>query len=267
MELQNQNRRGKKSNVTIKISVSIAVLFIAYFVILSIMAPSVKIASINKEFGYNKPEKGGYYDSIFFDSTFIALNRAKSFYQARIAMASTDSVSLSVNLPDSIAILEIDGVSVYNTKINKAIISKVFVKADEYAVSSMLSTPFNVIHDYSTIKKEPVVHKVAPRDTTEYKPDAPPDTSKTEYVNVIFETREGIRLHIFQETNGNSNAFFHRFVFDLTDRFRNAFYILKCMVTFKMPEYHPYIKINVSAKDARIIYRALPQNGQFAIFR
>ncbi|HQG35913.1 MAG TPA: hypothetical protein PK094_01755, partial [Bacteroidales bacterium] len=172
MELQNQNRIVKKSNVTIKISAIIAVLFTAYFVILSIIAPSKKIAYINKEFGYKKPEKGAYYDSIFFDSTFITLNREKSFYQARIAMATSDSVSLSVNLPDSSAILEINGVPVYNIKIIRARISKVFANSDEYAVSSMLSTPFNIIHDYSTIKKEPVVHKVAPRDTTEYKPDA-----------------------------------------------------------------------------------------------
>ncbi|HCI55791.1 MAG TPA: hypothetical protein PK910_03470 [Bacteroidales bacterium] len=267
MELQNQNRIVKKSNVTIKISAIIAVLFTAYFVILSIIAPSKKIAYINKEFGYKKPEKGAYYDSIFFDSTFITLNREKSFYQARIAMATSDSVSLSVNLPDSSAILEINGVPVYNIKIIRARISKVFANSDEYAVSSMLSTPFNIIHDYSTIKKEPVVHKVAPRDTTEYKPDAPPDTSKTEYVNVIFETREGVRLHIFQETNGNSSAFFHRCIFDLNDRFRNAFYILKCMVNFKTPDYHPYIKLYIPAREARIIYRALPQKGQFAIFR
>jgi len=267
MELQNQNGKEKNPDITIKTVILFGAILTAYFLILSIIAPSAKISSINKEFGYQKPEKGGYYDSIFFDSTFIALNRAKSFYQARIAMAASDSVSLSVNLPDSSAILEINGVPVYNTKIIKARISKVFANADKYAVSSMLATPFNILHDYSTIKKEPVVHKVAPRDTSEYKPDAPPDTSKTEYVNVIFETREGLRLHIFQETNGNFNACFHRFIFDLVDRFRNAFYIMKCMVTFKLPEYHPYIRINIPAKDARIIYRALPQNGQFAIFR
>jgi len=242
-------------------------LFAIYYVVLSSAAPGNKINHINSEYGYKKPEKGGLNDSIFTDSAFVALNRQKAFYLARIAMASSDSVALSLNLPDSTATLEINGVNVYTTKILSSRISKVFRKADEYAVTMLLSRPFTITKDYSSIPKEPVVFKVAPKDTTEYKPDAPPDTSKIEYVNFILETQEGIRLYVYQYTEGNFLASLNQFLFDLADRVRTSAGILKCMVKFKTPEYKPWIKIKVPVKDARLIYRALPRNGQFAVFR
>jgi len=258
------NKTGKIPLIVVSVFV---LLFAIYYAGLSISAPRSKINSINSEYGYKKPEKGGLNDSIFMDSAFVVLNRQKAFYQARIAMASSDSVALSVNLPDSTASLEINGVTVYTTKILSSRMSKVFRKADEYAVTMLFSKPFTIIKDYSSIPKEPVIFKVAPKDTTEYKPDAPPDTSKIEYVNFILETREGIRLYVYQSTQGDFLASFHQFLFDLYDRIRTSASIVKCMFKFKKPEYKPWIKIRVPIKDARLIYRALPRNGQFAVSR
>jgi hypothetical protein len=34
-----------------------------------------------------------------------------------------------------------------------------------------------------------------------------------------------------------------------------------------VPEYHPYIRIRMAKSDAKIIYRALPGHGQFAVYR
>lgn len=241
--------------------------FMLYYLFMAVSAPSAKIADINHKFGYKKPEKGGLNNSILKDSAFIMLNRQKAFCLAKLAMAAEDSVALSVNLPDSIATLEISGVTVFSVKISKTRISRVFCRADEYALSAMLSKPFVVNRYISSIRKEPVVHKVAPKDTTEYKPDAPPDTSKVEYVNFILETNDGIRLYVYQETSGNVSASFRRFVFDITDRMRNAAVIVKSMALFRKPAFNPYIKIVVPQKAARIIFRAIPQRGKFAVNR
>lgn len=267
MNEKSDNEINKSRKILI-ISVSLFIsIFAVYYLMLSVVAAGGSIKRINSEYGYKKPEKGGLSDSIFIDSAFVMLNRQKAFYQARIAMASTDSVVLSLNLPDSTVALEINGVIVYTTKILSSKISKTFRKADEYAVTSLLSKPFTILKDYSSIPKEPVVHKVAPKDTTEYKPEAPPDTSKIEYANFILETTEGIRLYVYQDTRGNFNAFLNQFLFDLADRTRTSLYTLKCMILFRKPEYKPWIRIRVPLKDARIIYRALPRNGQFAVCR
>jgi hypothetical protein len=41
---------------------------------------------------------------------------------------------------------------------------------------------------------------------------------------------------------------------------------LKKVFLFKVPEYHPFIKIRIPASDARIIYRALPLQGQTGLY-
>lgn len=258
---------GRKSKIIPAAGLIFVSLFAIYYFIVSASSPAKKVSSINSEYGYKKPEKNALNDSIFNDSAFVALYRQKAFLQARLAMAATDSVALAINLPDSIATLSINGVSIYRTKISRSKISRVFSRAGEYAVTTMLSKPFTILKDYSSIEKEPVVHKVAPKDTTEYKPDAHPDTSKVEFVNFILETTDGFRLYVYQESRSDFPAAFSTFLFDLTDRLRNSAGVVKSMVLFRKPEYHPFIKIRLPAKDARIIYRALPHNGQFAIFR
>ncbi len=54
--------------------------------------------------------------------------------------------------------------------------------------------------------------------------------------------------------------------FDLTNRLEDTWSALKRVAGFKVPEYHPFIKIRLSRADAKIIYRAVPRNGQIAIF-
>ena len=41
---------------------------------------------------------------------------------------------------------------------------------------------------------------------------------------------------------------------------------LKRVAVFKVPEYHPFIKIRLPRSDAKIIYRAIPKNGQISVF-
>lgn len=242
-------------------------LFTLLYSVFAFMSPGRRIASINTEYAFKQSENAEPGNPILNDSAFIALNREKAWLQSRITMAETDSVSLSLNLPDSLAILEINGVAVYTSKISSYSLSKLFRKADEYAVSSLLSFPFTVKSDISSIEKEPLMHKIAPKDTSEYKPAEIPDTSKVESVNFILETDNGFRIYVYQEPDNEKGTLLNSFLFDLNDRFRNSFDITKSLFAFKVPEYKPYIKIRLPRGDARIIYRALPVNGQVAVRR
>jgi len=108
--------------------------------------------------------------------------------------------------------------------------------------------------------------KMAPKDTSEYKPDIMPDTSIAEPVNYILETNGGIRIYVFQEENAQINDKISRLSFDINDRIRDTWSALKRVAVFKVPEYHPFIKIRLPRTDAKIIFRALPKNGQIAVF-
>lgn len=265
----NENNESGKSRVRICVLAAavIFLLFTAYYVIMALLSPGRKISGINNEFRFKTEENSAFDERILSDSTFIKINRDKAFLQARITMAETDSISLSLNLSDSTAALEINGVNVHRAKMTLIRISSVFNKADEYSVTSMLATPFTVKNDFSTIKKEPLMIKIAPKDTSEYQPDILPDTSNVAPVNYILEMENGFRLYVYESFDNGKKGRLARFTFDLADRFRNSLEITKSIITFKIPEYHPSVRIMLPKADARIIYRGLPAKGQVALFR
>jgi len=242
------------------------ILIALYYMIMAVISPSVRIKAINSEFAYKPDENTTLDERIFSDSAFVRLNRDNSFNKARITMAETDSICLSLNLTDSTAILEINGVEVHRARLSFIQVSKVLKKADEYSVSSLLSAPFTIKEDFSTIKKEPLMIKIAPKDTSEYKPDILPDTARIEAVNYMMEMENGFRLYVYQQ-NDEEGGGLKKYFFDVNDRFKNIAAIFGKIFVLKVPEYHPSIKIKMDRVDAKIIYRALPRHGQIALYR
>jgi len=108
---------------------------------------------------------------------------------------------------------------------------------------------------------------MAPKDTMDYKPDIAPDTSLTEPVNFILEMTDGTRIYICQQENDKRGDRRSRFMFDLHYRLREALSDIKSIFSFRVPEYHLYIKIYLPRSDARIIYRAIPRYGQVGLYR
>ena len=108
--------------------------------------------------------------------------------------------------------------------------------------------------------------KMAPKDTSEYKPDIMPDTSLTEPVNYILEMTDGTRIYVCQLENEKLQDRRSRFSFDLSYRMRDAWNSIKSIIRFRVPEYHLFIKIYLPRSDAKIIYRAVPKYGQIAIY-
>jgi hypothetical protein len=259
------NTSGRKKIFIILIVIFSA--FIVYYCIMSLMSPARKLAEIRNEFEANPAGKNVVDKRIFSDSAYLKLLREKSYLQSRIAMAGTDSIYLTINLTDSTANIEISGVTVHKAKMSSVRTSKILMKGNENIIFSMLASPFVITGDYTTIKKEPVLIKMAPKDTSEYKPDIMPDTSITEPVNYILELTNGTRIYVYQEEREKFSDRMNLFRFDTMDRLRNTWRSLKSAALFKVPEYHPFIKMRLPRADAKIIYRALPENGQIAVFR
>ena len=260
---------NKKISLAIRIPLwiiaFIAVAFILYFTIMSLISTSRKISEINDSYSFKQIEKTSIDEKFFTDSAFVELQKEKAYTQSRIAMAETDSIGLTLNLRDSLALLEINGVVVHKTKISFQRICKAFNKANSYAVASMLSSPLNIAKDIATIKKMPLTVRMAPKDTSEYVPFIP-DTSVNDPVNYILEMNNGIRIFVYQQELGESKDLYNQILFDITDRIQNTIVALRKMADFEVPEYRLYIKIRMPKADAKIIYRAVPRKGQITVF-
>lgn len=264
METESINKSRIGKNVIIPVILLLA--FLIYYTIMAMLSPVKKKDAITKEYSFIQDEKNIIDEQIFADSTYLKLLKEKSFLQSRIAMAETDSIYLTINLSDSIVSLEISGVAVHTSRVKRSDISKILKSGNEYIISSMLARPFTIEKNYSSIPKEPLMIKMAPKDTSEYQPDIIPDTADYEPVNFIMQIENGFHIFIYQDEKLNFGDGIHRLIFDMLNRFRDTFHSLKSVVTFRIPEYHPYIKVRLPRTDAKIIYRALPEHGQIAVY-
>ena len=233
---------------------------------MSFLSPGRTLERISNEYVLKQDEKARIDEKIFSDSTYLVKFREKAFLQSRIALAESDSIYLTINLADSTADLEIYGVVVHSTKIKDLKMSNILRKGNDRVISSLLSTPFTISGSIATIKKDPVMIKMAPKDTSEYVPDIMPDTSITEPVNYKLEMTDGTRIYIYQEENEKSSDRMNVFLFDFRDRLHESWNSLKRITLFKIPEYHMFIKLKIPRADAKIIYRAVPKNGQIGVY-
>jgi hypothetical protein len=260
----NKKLSGGKTALIIIAVIVLAV--IIYYSIMMILSPVRKLTEIKNEFAAVQEKAVAGNEQIKTDSAYLALLKEKAFLQSRIVMAESDSIYLTISLADSTARLEICGVMVHTAKMSDLSASSIIAKGNENIILPLLSKPFTIANSIATIQKEPVMIKMAPKDTSEYRPDVMPDTSLTETVCYILEMTNGTRIYVYQEEKDKPGDAKNLFKFDFNDRMRNIWIAIKNVANFKVPEYHPYIKMKIPRDDAKIIYRAIPRQGQVGIY-
>lgn len=262
-----QDSENKKVNKTGYIIPSAVILiFLIYYAVMSVIGASGKASDIFAEFAPETSGKEAINLKTFTDSSYLSILKEKAWLQSKTIMAQTDSIYLAFNLADSTSEIEISGVTVHSARISNYRVSRILKDGDRNAVLTMLSQPLTISRSLATIRKEPLMIKIAPKDTSEYQPDIIPDTSLVEHVNFILELTSGLRVYIYQEEYDRPLEKGSTFRFDIRDRLSTAWSSLKSVLLFRVPEYHPYIKIWIPRDDVKIIYRALPWNGQIAVY-
>lgn len=264
---QETGKKISKLNVFLIVLAAILGAFVILFTVFSMMASSQKVKELNELYGYKQEGKNAVDQRFLSDSAYLQMMKTKAFLQSRVALAETDSVYLTVDFADTTINLEISGVVVHRTHILESEMSKMIRSGNEYVLNNLFSKPFTIVKDYSTIQKEPLMIKMAPKDTSEFQPDIMPDTADFEPVNYILHLDNGIKVYIYQAEELNRGDARERFFFDLADRFRTFSEDFKRVIAFKVPEYHPSIRLRIPRDDAKILYRAVPVNGQIAVNR
>ena len=97
----------------------IGLILISYYSIMLMMSPGRKMQMIKEEFKPANKSENAANENIYEDSLYLSLLKEKSFMQSKIAMAGTDSIYLTLNLPDSTINIEISGVLVHSAKMSK----------------------------------------------------------------------------------------------------------------------------------------------------
>lgn len=185
-----------------------------------------------------------------------------AFLEARNTLSKVDSIALSINVADTVASLEMGGVVVFKAPLEGSSVSPLLKAMKPEALSNLLRSPARVLSYQATIEKEPVTVKQAPRDTTEAAQsddELPVVTRKAAFFTLHLDN--GIHIVVMPHDEGA----FHRLVY--TARQNMYLFGRRLTVLFKgnLPQYIPVITIEVSADDARTLFRALPERAQVAI--
>jgi len=189
----------------------------------------------------------------------ISKENEKAFQQTRLALAEKDSIYMVLNIPDSMLLLEIKGVTVKKVKIPDMVISNRFALIPHENMLPWISKPFILERDLSTIPKSPIVVKQAPKDTIEAakmssKP-TPPDSTNVFFTlyfdrNLILEVEQAEPLE-----KGETEKVLTYQKIKRKESTRSVFQILRNPQQKDQPM---VIKLVISESEARAIYRAVP---------
>ncbi|NTV83322.1 MAG: hypothetical protein HGA23_03350 [Bacteroidales bacterium] len=182
-----------------------------------------------------------------------------AFQRNRLALAEKDSIYVVLNVPDSLLILEIKGVTVKKTRLLDIEISNRFALISHENLLPWISEPFTLESDLSTIPKSPIVVKQAPKDTIEAakmstKP-APPDSTNVFYTlyfnrNLVLEIEQADPLEVGATEQVKTYRKLKR-----EESTRSVYQMLRNPQQTDQPM---MIKLVVSEVEARAIYRAVP---------
>lgn len=241
--------------------------FILYYFIMASLSPVKYTKSINEKFSADSAILSTVDSRFLTDSQFIALSQRVSFIGARNRMAAGDSIGLVVDLKDSTITLEINGVALRSVPVISYEIPGSLEGIEYYQLTRFLGEPILIATSEATIPKEPLMVKIAPRDTIEALalPVITPDTTGLDPVFFRMVLSNGIELSLLQDVTDDVPAENALKKFTRKRSVKNASEGIRQVLAFKVPQYVPEIVITVSKDDARVIYRAIPEKGMVVL--
>lgn len=194
-------------------------------------------------------------------NSLIRLVRASKHHEAylrsTLMLSKTDSISLLIDLQDSLAFLSLKGVYMFQSKISHIEINKGLKKMPYFLRDSLYTGPMLLNEDISSIEKFPIVVKKAPKDTIEANQAAPILPIQNDvFILLAFENR--MVIEIVQQENELAGT---RSAYRSYKKIYRRWFMTKNLQSLFDPQKQGYIyhmKIEIPREDARSIYRALP---------
>lgn len=246
----------KKTIIILAVFFGIILLLLGTFSTLSLLSPIRAIRALNHEYSGSTVSDAGTEQDYH-------LERKAAFLKARAEMAESDSVCLVIDLTDSLVMLELQGVMLLRSRIAKIESSNIFKRFNKNTYLEYFSRSFEIDTDYSIFPKEAFIIKQAPKDTTETAPPvAKPDTLNKEAVcfNLYLDRNLMIDTRQIDTLKNKQYLEYHKFL-----RKERIGKQIESLLRFSVPEYQPWIRIEIPAVDVKSIYKAMPNHGQVAV--
>jgi hypothetical protein len=209
---------------------------------------------------------------IFAERRELALKMAslqidQAFWQARLQLAKGDSISLAVDLIDSVASLEAKGVVMRRCEILRYRSSGLTRRwRSQGRLHQWLASPFMLEKELATLPKAPIRIKEAPRDTIEASEskgeDLPIEQRDAEFT-LHFD--RNLSLFVEQAQAPSFRGRWREFWYNVHRTFGAAEDALVDLLLFRPPQHRIWIEIELSREDAKAIYRALPHRAGLAL--
>lgn len=259
------NNFGIENKAKIKLIIkTLAVAIILYVGIIS-TAPTRRLISLKKEV---------YADSTFREShSFVLKNRELfntskdiALQQSQLVLADKDTFALLINLIDSTVNLMFNGVKMHSANIQNFEKDLFYNSINPIVYLQLFSKPLRILNEYSTIVKEPIISRKAPKDTLEAMNNSYiPDTLVQSPSYFRMELEHDITIHLIPYDAGSSNEkvlkkALKKYV--VKSRIHNN---LHNLLLWKKVKYTPNLVIYIRGDEIRSLYRALPSNAQLVL--
>ncbi|MEE4178730.1 MAG: hypothetical protein V2I46_14595 [Bacteroides sp.] len=183
----------------------------------------------------------------------------------RLVLSDLDSVYLLCNLADSAASIELEGLPLHQGKVLSAYISPVIKELNKEALLQWLSKPMVSVSEISTLEKQPVYLRRAPRDTTEAALQKEEHVTVENFAGFLLQFDNGLILQIRQSDNAGFRQAWQEVRFNIDIFSTHRLSAILQAITFREPEYHPSIILEMDRQDVIILYRAMPAKVSAAL--
>jgi hypothetical protein len=197
-----------------------------------------------------------------------ALRLEETYANALLELAKKDSIMLSIDLRDSLAILMIKGVPVRKCHISSFSMSQAIPHVARIdSLHTWLFPPFQLLNETATITKAPIRIMDAPKDTIEAEAMAGQEIPiENNDVHFTMQFNRNLTVMFEQEQPpSNTGEYKKKFAFVMERIFAEARTTIKNLKRKKLPEHKLWIQLSVSREDAKAIYRAIPVKLQMAL--
>lgn len=190
-----------------------------------------------------------------------------AYYRAIETASKYDSIYLIISIPDSLVSIGINGVKFYGTKIQSYQMDKFLTGINSTTVLNQFQKPLKSKEIFSSIVKEPIKVKIAPKNAEEAaRMMTLPDSVIFEHAELAYLTENGISLTLKARedkswlVNQWSNS-----ISQLSDILAKALNITLATGQFKIYDYQPEIQLTLDNIALTSIYRALPKEPMIVI--
>jgi len=187
-----------------------------------------------------------------------------AFVKARNEIMKADSSSLVIQVNDTLLWMELKGIPFHEVEIAQFRLPSALRKLDAPRILALFGSPADVLERTGTITREPITVIQAPKDTIEAAQNTfMPDTTQIEETHFSLMLSNGIQLVVTGWDEAHPAL--KRGRFKAGQHFAYLKKLLKAGITGNTLPYHPVIHLTIPTREAKVIYRALPEKPKIVI--